>query len=69
MSKKKEENLVKAKAKVYLKYDKDFFKIGEELKVRIEDAKEMVEKEYIELLEELPKENEEEIGESAEEGE
>ncbi|MBY6871673.1 hypothetical protein HYH37_00405 [Clostridium botulinum] len=69
MSKKKEENLVKAKAKVYLKYDKDFFKIGEELKVRIEDAKEMVEKEYVELLENLPKEDTETPGEDIEEGE
>ncbi|HCL4549748.1 hypothetical protein EXM36_02875 [Clostridium botulinum] len=60
---------VKAKALVNLKYDKDCFKIGNELKVRIEDALDMVEKEHIELLEELPKENEEEIGESAEEGE
>ncbi|AJE10117.1 hypothetical protein [Clostridium botulinum] len=60
---------VKAKALVNLKYDKDCFKIGDELKVRIEDALDMVEKEHIELLEELPKENEEEMGESAEEGE
>ncbi|MHB9925517.1 DUF7210 family protein [Clostridium botulinum] len=60
---------VKAKALVNLKYDKDCFKIGNELKVRIEDALDMVEKEHIELLEELPKENEEETGESAEEGE
>ncbi|AUN10676.1 hypothetical protein CF055_00105 [Clostridium botulinum] len=60
---------VKAKALVNLKYDKDCFKIGNELKVRIEDALDMVEKEHIELLEELPKENEEEIGDSAEEGE
>ncbi|NFD28794.1 hypothetical protein EXN57_02000 [Clostridium botulinum] len=60
---------VKAKALVNLKYDKDCFKIGNELKVRIEDALDMAGKEHIELLEELPKENEEEIGESAEEGE
>ncbi|MBY6878467.1 hypothetical protein EXN65_18260 [Clostridium botulinum] len=60
---------IKAKALVNLKYDKDCFKIGDELKVRIEDALDMVEKEHIELLEELPKENEEEMGESAEEGE
>ncbi|ENK0558489.1 hypothetical protein AB2T19_003308 [Clostridium botulinum] len=61
---------VKAKALVNLKYDKDCFKIGNELKVRIEDALDMVEKEHIELLEELPEENQdEEIGESAKEGE
>ncbi|MBY6900194.1 DUF7210 family protein [Clostridium botulinum] len=61
---------VKAKALVNLKYDKDCFKIGNELKVRIEDALDMIEKEHIELLEELPEENqEEEIGESAKEGE
>ncbi|APQ97135.1 hypothetical protein [Clostridium botulinum] len=60
---------VKAKALVNLKYDKGCFKIGNELKVRIEDALDMVEKEHIELLEELPEENEEEIGESAKEGE
>ncbi len=69
MSKKKEENLVKAKVKVYLKYDKDCFKIGEEIKIRIEDAKEMVEKEYIELLEELPKEDTQVPGEDIKEGE
>ncbi|EPY2273786.1 hypothetical protein ACXAUS_002660, partial [Clostridium sporogenes] len=60
---------VKAKALVNLKYDKDCFKIGNELKVRIEDALDMIEKEHIELLEELPEGNEEEIGESAKEGE
>ncbi|EHN14521.1 hypothetical protein [Clostridium sporogenes] len=61
---------VKAKALVNLKYDKDCFKIGNELKVRIEDALDMVQKGQIELLEELPEENqEEEIGESPKEGE
>lgn len=61
---------IKAKALVNLKYDKDCFKIGNELKVRIEDALDMVQKGQIELLEELPEENqEEEIGESPKEGE
>lgn len=61
---------VKAKALVNLKYDKDCFKIGNELKVRIEDALDMVQKGQIELLEELPEENqEEEMEESPKEGE
>ncbi|PRR77688.1 hypothetical protein CLLI_22520 [Clostridium liquoris] len=48
---------IKAKALVNLKYDKDCFKIGNELKVRIEDALDMVEKDHIELLEELSEES------------
>ncbi|MDU6337081.1 MAG: hypothetical protein E6594_15005 [Clostridium sporogenes] len=61
---------IKAKTLVNLKYDKDCFKIGNELKVRIEDALDMVEKGQIELLEELPEENqEEEMEESPKEGE
>ncbi|NFD54677.1 hypothetical protein EXN53_03105 [Clostridium botulinum] len=60
---------VKAKALVNLKYDKDCLKIGNELKVRIEDALDMVEKEYIELLEEIPEENQEGEGEASKEGE
>ncbi|MBU3195651.1 hypothetical protein KPL26_03100 [Clostridium algidicarnis] len=61
---------VKAKALLNLKYDKDCFEVGSELKVRVEDAEEMSKKGYIELLEELPEENEGEgIGEPPKEGE
>lgn len=52
------EKLFKAKALVNLKYDQEVKKIGDELGVRKDDAKEMFERGYIELLEELPKEEE-----------
>ncbi|MBU3208527.1 hypothetical protein KPL28_02620 [Clostridium algidicarnis] len=61
---------VKAKALLNLKYDKDCFEADGELKIRIEDAGEMSEKGYIELLEELPEENEGQgTGEPPKEGE
>lgn len=55
MSKK---NLVEAKALVNLKYDKDFFGVGSEFKIRKEDAEEMSSKGYVRLLEELFEKNE-----------
>lgn len=57
---KKESKTVKAKALVNLKYDKECKVKDEELKIRVEDALDMAKKGYIELLEELPQENEEE---------
>ncbi|MBU3205133.1 hypothetical protein [Clostridium algidicarnis] len=61
---------VKAKALLNLKYDKDCFEADSELKIRIEDAGEMSEKGYIELLGELPEENEGQgTGEPPKEGE
>ncbi|WP_443660487.1 DUF7210 family protein [Clostridium algidicarnis] len=63
-------NLVKAKALVNIKYDKDCFEVGDELKVRIEDAEEMSQKGYVELLGELPEESEGQgTGEPPKEGE
>lgn len=59
MAKKK----VKVKALVNLKYDKDAIKIGQEFKIRAEDAVIMFANGYIELLDEMPKEDEEDSGE------
>lgn len=53
VSEKKEKQTIKAKALVFLKYDKDCYKIGDELNVRVEDAPRMIEKGYIEALEEI----------------
>lgn len=58
MAKKIEEELKKVKALVNIKYDEECFKIGDEFEVRKEDSKEMSQKGYIELLEELPAKNE-----------
>lgn len=58
MSKKIEEELKKVKALVNIKYDEECFKIGDEFEVRKEDSIGMCQKGYIELLEELPVENE-----------
>lgn len=52
------EKLFKAKALVNLKYDQEIKGIGEELAIRKEDARELSERGYIELLEELPVEEE-----------
>lgn len=64
---------IQAKALVNLKYDKNCFKISDELKVRVDDAKEMVERGYIELLDEVSNvnedEGEEEVTAEIEEGE
>ena len=49
---------LKAKANINLKYDDEVTKIGEEISVREDDAKFMVEQGYITLLEELPKKDE-----------
>jgi hypothetical protein len=49
----KENQTIKAKALVFLKYDKDVHKIGDEFSIRIEDAEKMVGKGYIEALEEI----------------
>lgn len=51
------EKLFKAKALTNLKYDQEVKRIGEELGVRKEDAKEMSERGYIEMLEDLPAED------------
>lgn len=58
MAKNIEEELKKVKALVNIKYDEECFKIGDEFEVRKEDSKEMSQKGYIELLEELPARNE-----------
>ncbi|KLU74269.1 MULTISPECIES: hypothetical protein [Clostridium] len=59
---------IQAKALVNLKYDKSCFNIGDELKVRVDDTTEMVERGYIELLEEVYNVDEDERDE-VEEGE
>ncbi|SDO88038.1 hypothetical protein [Clostridium gasigenes] len=55
--KKEEEILTKVKALVYLKYDTENHKPGEEFDVREEDKKELVEKGYVEAME-VPREGE-----------
>lgn len=62
-------NLVKVKALVNLKYDKECVSIDENFKVRTEDATEMSEKGYVELLDEILEENPEGEGELPKEGE
>ena len=52
------QNSYDAKALVYIKYDKEKYKPGEEFQVRGSDAQDIGEHGYIELLEELPKEEE-----------
>lgn len=51
---------LKVKSLVNLKYDKDVKKIGEELRVRIEDVKEMVSRNLVEPLEKVLENNEDE---------
>lgn len=46
-------NLISVEALVYLKYDKESFKIGDKFNVRAEDAQEMVNNHYVELLGEV----------------
>lgn len=58
MAKKSEKKLMTVKALVNLKYDENCFDIDDELTVREEDAKEMIKKGYVELLDETPEENE-----------
>ncbi|MCY6372460.1 hypothetical protein [Clostridium ganghwense] len=60
MAKKK----IKAKALVNLKYDKEIKKIGEELKIRIDNVESMVDRGLIVLLEDIP----EKLGEDDETG-
>ena len=50
----KKEKQVSVKALVNICYDKDFYKINEEFKVRISDAQEMNDRGYVELMEESP---------------
>lgn len=50
----KKEKQVSVKALVNICYDKGFYKINEEFKVRISDAQEMNDRGYVELMEELP---------------
>ena len=59
---------IQVKALVNLKYDKNCFNIGDELKIRVDDLTEMIERGYIELLEEIPNTNED-TGELQKEGE
>ncbi|MBU3102989.1 hypothetical protein [Clostridium gasigenes] len=49
--KKEEEFLTKVKALVYLKYDTENHKPGEEFEIREDDKKELVEKGYVETVE------------------
>lgn len=60
--------MIEVKALVNLKYDKEPISINEEFKVRIEDATEMAQKGYVEILDEVPEEKEGE-GEPPEGGE
>ncbi|MBB6623823.1 hypothetical protein H7E67_10330 [Clostridium gasigenes] len=50
-NKKEEEILIKVKALVYLKYDTENHKPGEEFEIREDDKKELVEKGYVETVE------------------
>ncbi|KEH91678.1 hypothetical protein Z962_p0055 (plasmid) [Clostridium botulinum C/D str. BKT12695] len=61
---------IQAKALVNLKYDKDCFNIGDKFKVKVDDATEMLERCYIELLEDLSNVNKDEgkVTEKIEEG-
>ena len=60
----KEKRIVKVKARVNLKYDKDVIKIGQEFLVRKSDIEEI--KDYVEVLE---KTNTEEDGDGKDNGE
>lgn len=61
--------MIKAKVLVNLKYDKKCVSINDDLKIRVEDAADMAKRGYVEILEEIPEENEEGKGETPEEGE
>lgn len=67
--------MASAKALVNLKYDKNCFKIGEELKVRVSDVEAMKGKGYIEVFGEdvdgegIEETSKEETGEPLNEGE
>ncbi|MCB2300390.1 DUF7210 family protein [Clostridium tagluense] len=50
---KEEVKMINCKALVFLKYNENHYKIGEELQVNENDAEEMAEKEYIGPLEVL----------------
>lgn len=66
----KEKRIIKVKAKINLKYDKEVVKIGQEFLVRKSDIKEI--KEYVEILDKINDEEEDlekEVGEGIEEGE
>ena len=55
-TKKQEKTTVSVKARVNLKYNADVVKAGKEFEVDIKDAERMAAKGYIELLEEIPEE-------------
>lgn len=67
--------MVNAIALVNLKYDKNCFKIGEELKIKVNDVEAMKDKGYIEVLGEdgdgegIEETSKEETGEPVSEGE
>ncbi|MBU5268897.1 DUF7210 family protein [Clostridium tepidum] len=50
-----EKAIIKVRALVNIKYDKDCFKIGDEFEVRTEDSEEMTKKGYVESLEKTEK--------------
>ncbi|MBU3131590.1 hypothetical protein KPL40_03925 [Clostridium gasigenes] len=54
---KEEKILIKVKALVYLKYDTENHKPGEEFEIREDDKKELLEKGYVEDVE-VPREGE-----------
>lgn len=62
-------NLIKVKALVYLKYDKTCVAINEEFDARKKDVKEMQDKGFVEVLEEMPEENQEDGGDPPKDGE
>lgn len=49
--------MVNTKTLVNIKYNTEIKKAGEELKVNVEDINEMIKRGYIELLEDLPEED------------
>lgn len=60
----KNENKIKVRALVNITYDENSFKIGEDFNVRVMDAQELEERCFVEVLEDLiTQENEEEIKE------
>ena len=61
--------MIKVKALVNLKYDKECVTVNGEFAVRAEDLKEMKERGFVEALEEIPEEKGEGTGEPLKEGE
>ncbi|HGL5964288.1 TPA: hypothetical protein ACKFJN_002850 [Clostridioides difficile] len=58
---KKKDNLMQAKALVYLKYDNDCYKIDDVFEIRKIDQELMEEKGYIEVLGEVEEKNNNEL--------